>query len=126
MPENVVEFSLLGTKMGMDHAMLYGAVLMVVGMIVIALGWVSLYGQVKKGGEFASSGVYKYSRNPQYVGFIALILGWFFGWPTILTLIFSPILIYKYYRAAKAEEKDMLDLYGDKYSKYQSKTPFLV
>lgn len=126
LPQNVVEFRLLGTDIGMDHAMIYGTVLILIGMILIALGWISLYRQVKKGGDFAFSGIYKHSRNPQYVGFMLLILGWFVGWPTILTLIFSPILIYKYYRAARAEERDMLNIHSDKYLEYQSKTPFLI
>lgn len=126
LPKNVVEFGLLGTNLGMDHAMIYGTALMLLGMILIALGWISLYRQIKRGGDFAIHGIYKYSRNPQYLGFMLLIIGWFFGWPTILTLIFSPILIYKYYRAARAEEKDMLNLHSDKYPEYQSKTPFLI
>jgi len=126
LPENVIEFKLLGTGLGMDHAMLYGTVLMILGMILIVLGWISLYRQVKRGDNFASSGIYRYSRNPQYLGFMLLIIGWFFGWPTILTLIFSPILIYKYYRAARAEEKDMLNIYGDKYLEYQSRAKFLI
>lgn len=126
LPDNVVEFNLLGTDLGMDHAMIYGTILMLLGMTLIILGWSSLYRQVKRGGDFASSGIYRLSRNPQYVGFMLLILGWFFGWPTILTLVFTPILIYKYWRAAKSEENDMLKLGGDKYLEYQSKTPFLL
>ncbi|MDA3815311.1 MAG: methyltransferase [Patescibacteria group bacterium] len=126
LPDNVIEFNLLGTGLGMDHAMVYGTILMLLGMILIVLGWSSLYRQVKRGGSFASTGIYKISRNPQYVGFILLIIGWFFGWPTILTLIFAHIMIYKYWRAARSEEADMLELYGDKYLEYQSKTPFMI
>ncbi|MDO8668492.1 MAG: methyltransferase [bacterium] len=124
LPENVIGFNILGVGMGMDHAMLYGAVLMILGMIMIISGWYSLYRQSKQGG-FARNGLYAYSRNPQYVGFIFLILGWFFGWPTIITVIFSPILIYKYIRAARAEEKEMLALYSD-YAEYKKQTPFLI
>lgn len=124
LPENVVEFNFLGVAMGMDWAMAYGAVLMTLGMIMIVAGWYSLYRQARSG-EYARSGLYAYSRNPQYVGFILLILGWFFGWPTILTIIFSPILIYKYVRAARAEERDMLALYPD-YREYQKQTPFFL
>lgn len=125
MPENVFEFEFLGVGLGMDHAMAYGAVLMIAGMIIIMWGWRSLYKQTRKPG-FAQDGLYKFSRHPQYVGFILVILGWFFGWPTILTIIFSPILIYKYIKAALAEEKDMEKLFGQGYKKYKKRVPLFV
>jgi protein-S-isoprenylcysteine O-methyltransferase Ste14 len=127
LPPNVFEFNLLGAGLAMDHAMVYATVLMVLGMLLIIIGWYSLYNQVKKSGaKFASTGIYRYSRNPQYLGFIILIIGWFIGWPTILTVIFSPILIFKYYRAGIIEEREMLEIYGEEYKKYQNKTPFLL
>ena len=54
------------------------------------------------------------------------MLGWFFGWPTILTVIFSPILVVKYIKAARSEEADMLQLYGEEYAVYMKDTPFLI
>jgi protein-S-isoprenylcysteine O-methyltransferase Ste14 len=125
LPANVIEFYFLGVGIGMDHAMLYGSILMIMGMALILFGWWSLYSQSKHPG-FACSGFYKYSRHPQYLGFILLIIGWFFGWPTILTLFFSPILIYKYIRAAKEEEKDMILNFGQNYLDYKENTPFLI
>ncbi len=75
---------------------------------------------------FASKGIYQYSRHPQYLGFVLLVAGWFFGWPTILTVVFSPILVYKYISAARSEEADMIRLFGDDYAVYRQSTPFLV
>ncbi len=125
LPPNLLEFEFLGVGLGMDHAMVYGAVLMLLGFFLILIGWWSLYRQTKNGG-FAREGLYAASRNPQYIGFILLILGWFFGWPTILTLVFSPILIYKYIRAARSEEKEMIVQFGDNYEQYQKSVPFLI
>lgn len=125
LPENMVEFDFIGVGLGMDHAMVYGSIFMILGMGLIISGWWSLYKQAKQDG-FACAGLYTYSRHPQYLGFILLILGWFMGWPTILTVIFSPILIIKYWRAARAEEKDMLARYGKGYSEYADKTSFLI
>ncbi len=103
----------------------YGLVVMLIGMALIVAGWVSLYTQVRQPG-FAGKGIYQYSRHPQYLGFVLLVIGWFFGWPTILTLIFSPILVYKYIKAARSEEADMLRLHGETYAAYRKSTPFLV
>jgi protein-S-isoprenylcysteine O-methyltransferase Ste14 len=125
MPENVVTFIFLGVHLGMDHAMTYGLVVMLVGMALIVAGWASLYTQVRQPG-LASKGIYQYSRHPQYLGFVLLVVGWFFGWPTILTVVFSPILVYKYISAARSEEADMIRLFGDDYVTYRQSTPFLV
>lgn len=125
LPVNVVEFNVFGAAMGMDHAMVYGAILMTMGIILISVGWWSLYRQAKKN-AFAKTGVYSICRHPQYLGFILLILGWFFGWPTIITVIFSPILIYKYIKAAKIEEKDSEVIFGNEYKNYLETTPFLI
>lgn len=125
MPEHVVTFAFMGVSLGMDHAMTYGLAVMLVGMALIVAGWVSLYTQVRQPG-FAHKGLYRYSRHPQYLGFVLLVVGWFFGWPTILTVIFSPILVYKYIRAARSEEADMVGLYGDDYAVYRRSTPFLI
>ena len=125
MPAHVITFDFMGVHLGMDHAMTYGLVVMLIGMTLIMAGWVSLYTQVRQPG-FASKGIYRYSRHPQYLGFVLLVSGWFFGWPTILTFIFSPILVYKYIKAARSEEGDMIRLYGDDYGSYRQSTPFLV
>jgi protein-S-isoprenylcysteine O-methyltransferase Ste14 len=125
MPVNVVTFDFMGVHLGMDHTMTYGLVVMLIGMALIVVGWVSLYTQVRQPG-FATKGIYQYSRHPQYLGFVLLVLGWFFGWPTILTVIFSPILVVKYIKAARSEEADMLRLHGDAYAAYMRETPFLI
>ena len=125
LPENIVRFTFLNVNLGMDHAMTYGLGLMLLGILLIIIGWRSLYRQASKPG-FAREGVYRVSRHPQYVGFILLVMGWFFGWPTILTIIFSPILVFRYVAAARAEEKDMIQIYGEPYRNYLRSTPFLI
>jgi protein-S-isoprenylcysteine O-methyltransferase Ste14 len=125
LPQHIVTFKFLGVSLGMDHAMTYGLILMMTGMALILIGWRSLYRQAGQPG-FARKGIYRFSRHPQYLGFILLVLGWFFGWPTILTIFFSPILVYKYIRAAREEEADMIRLHGDAYRAYIEHTPFLV
>jgi protein-S-isoprenylcysteine O-methyltransferase Ste14 len=125
MPAHIITFDFMGVHLGMDHGMTYGLVVMLTGMALIVAGWVSLYTQVRQPG-FAHKGLYQYSRHPQYLGFVLLVMGWFFGWPTILTVIFSPILVYKYIKAARSEEADMLRLHGDAYAAYMKATPFLI
>ena len=97
---------------------------MTIGAILIGYAWITLYRNVKKN-QFVTTGVYSISRHPQYLGFLLVIIGWFIGWPTILTLIFSPILIYKYIKVSLTEEDEMKKI-DPNYSEYAKKTPFMI
>ncbi len=119
----VYHFEFLGVDISMDLAMFYASILIIIGTIFIVFGWISLYKNLKSG-DLASKGVYSYSRHPQYLGFILVIIGWFVGWPTILTLIFAPILIYKYVKVCKIEEKELTKITN--YGKYKKKVPFFI
>ncbi len=120
-PANVINFNILGVSFGMDLAMAYGEFLMILGIMFIVTGWVTLYKNIKKN-EIVENGIYSYSRHPQYLGFILIILGWLVGWPTILTLILTPILIYKYVQVSRKEE----EVIGNEYRKYKKNVPFFV
>ena len=123
LPENLVNLQFLGTSFAMDIAMIYGAFLIILGAALILIGWVTLYQNVKKA-KIVTCGIYSYSRHPQYLGFILIIIGWLIGWPTILTLILSPILVYMYLKVANTEEEEMKNIGG--YAKYKKKVPFFV
>ncbi|MGF7117302.1 protein-S-isoprenylcysteine O-methyltransferase Ste14 [Methanobacterium oryzae] len=108
----------------MDIAMTYGAILMLIGMFIIIIGWIKLYRSTKKDG-LVTDGIYAYSRHPQYLGFILIILGWFFGWPTIITLVLAPILIYKYIKVCKTEEKEISKEFPE-YKEYKENVPLFI
>ena len=124
LPPNVLQFTLLNVGFGMDLAMAYGAVLIILGSILIMLGWITLFRNIKKSGLVTKS-IYSYSRHPQYLGFILVIIGWFIGWPTILSFIFVPILIYKYVRVSLIEEKEVAAEFTE-YQDYIKNVPFFV
>lgn len=124
LPNNVVGFNLFGVGFGMDWAMIYGALLMVIGGFLIVVGWVTLYRNIKKKG-LVTNGIYSYSRHPQYFGFILITIGWFIGWPTIITIVFVPILIYLYIRLCKTEEKGVSGKFSE-YQKYKEEVPFFI
>ena len=119
----VWEAEVLGVGFGFTVPMIYGAFLMTLGTVFIIWGWISLYGGLKKN-ELVTGGIYSISRHPQYVGFLMVIIGWVVGWPTLLTVIFGPILVFMYIRVCKKEERE-LDHDTD-YASYKKRTPFLV
>jgi protein-S-isoprenylcysteine O-methyltransferase Ste14 len=121
-PKEVAGLWFLGVYFSMTIGMVYGLALMAVGTALIALGWVTLYRKSKKGG-LVTTGIYAWSRHPQYLGFILVLLGWFVSWPTILTAVFTPILVYKYLEVSSREEKEIKD---PGYSAYKKKAPFMA
>jgi protein-S-isoprenylcysteine O-methyltransferase Ste14 len=103
--------------------MVYGTILMTIGMILIIIGWVTLYKNIQED-EIVTKGIYGHSRNPQYLGFILIVIGWLAGWPTILTVIFAPILIFMYIRVSKKEEQELAGI--EAYGKYRKEVPFFL
>jgi protein-S-isoprenylcysteine O-methyltransferase Ste14 len=104
--------------------MFTGALLMVVGTLLVALGWATLYRGVKDG-ELVTWGLYSVSRHPQYLGFLLVIAGWLIGWPTLLNCIFSTVLMVFYVRACRKEERELTGIYPS-YPAYKARTPFLI
>lgn len=120
---HAVTFSFLGMEFAMTVPMVYGLVMMAIGTVLIIWGWISLYRNIDKEG-LVTSGIYSVSRHPQYLGFILVIGGWLLGWPTLLTVVFAPILIFMYIRVCRKEEKEMGEDHD--YGSYMKNTPFLI
>jgi len=97
--------------------------LIVVGYILLSKGW----RQVHSGkGEMIVDGLYSYVRHPQYTGLFLVILGFLVQWPTLLTVLMAPVLVYAYVRLAWSEEHHMSDLFGDQYREYRSRVPAFI
>lgn len=122
-PAGILNFHLFGVYFGMDLPMTYAAIVITIGILLIVVGWITLY-RGTKGDRLVTHGIYAVCRHPQYLGFIMVIVGWFIGWPTILTLVLSPLLVYKYIRTAHSEEREVLDT--AQYAAYKAQVPFLI
>lgn len=99
--------------------------LIIGGLILLGKAWEVLYSATKQH-KLATDSVYKYIRHPQYLAFILIIFGFLVQWPTIITLLMSPILIFRYVRLAKLEDKEMLKQFGSTYALYKKETPGYV
>lgn len=95
------------------------------GFMVLANAWPVLY-QAQKEGRLAVTGPYARVRHPQYLGFIAILLGFLFQWPTILTLAMFPVLLVMYWRLSLSEERDAEAEFGDEYRRYAARTPRFI
>ena len=92
------------------------------GFILLSSAWRVLYAAQRKH-CLATTGVYARIRHPQYDAFILIMFGFLLQWPTILTLLMFPVLVWMYVRLARSEERDALAEFGDEYSRYAQQTP---
>lgn len=92
------------------------------GFILLSAAWRVLY-RAQQTGQLAMSGPYARIRHPQYVGFVLIMVGFLFQWPTILTLAMFPILLFMYWRLALREEREVEAELGDEYRLYAARVP---
>lgn len=92
------------------------------GFWLLSKAWAVLYANQRRG-TLATTGAYAHMRHPQYAGFVLIMFGFLLQWPTIVTLVMFPILVYMYARLARAEEQDAYAEFGAVYSKYADRTP---
>jgi protein-S-isoprenylcysteine O-methyltransferase Ste14 len=96
--------------------------LIVGGFVLLASAWNILY-KAQREHQLATTGIYARIRHPQYLGFIAIMFGFLLQWPTILTLVMFPLLLWMYVRLAHTEESEALREYGREYEDYAAVTP---
>lgn len=100
-------------------------ILIVAGFWLLARAWKVLY-QAQREHRLATTGPYARVRHPQYVGFVVIMTGFLLQWPTLVTVVMFPILVFMYARLAKREEADMLAQFGEQYRRYRQSVPAFV
>jgi len=99
--------------------------LIIAGFVLLSAAWRVLY-RAQRTNTLAETGPYAYVRHPQYVGFVLIMIGFLFQWPTILTVAMFPILLIVYWRLALREERDVEAELGDVYRRYAARVPRFV
>jgi len=92
------------------------------GLVLLAGAWRVLF-EAQRTGKLAVVGPYRYVRHPQYAGFIVIMIGFLFQWPTLLTLLMFPILVALYVRLAHKEEREVAEHFGEVWRRYAEETP---
>ncbi|MBI4807855.1 MAG: isoprenylcysteine carboxylmethyltransferase family protein [Nitrosomonadales bacterium] len=95
------------------------------GFILLAGAWKVLY-QAQREHKLATTGPYARIRHPQYVAFVFILFGFLLQWPTLLTLLMFPVLVWMYVRLAHAEERDAEDYFGEQWREYAARTPGFI
>ncbi len=92
------------------------------GFWLLASAWRVLY-QAQREHRLATTGIYARMRHPQYAAFVLIMFGFLLQWPTMLTLLMFPLLVWMYVRLARSEERDAIAEFGDEYRRYEDATP---
>lgn len=92
------------------------------GFLLLSAAWRALH-EAQRSGRLATTGPYAHVRHPQYLAFIVVMAGFLLQWPTLLTTLMFPILVFMYVRLAQAEEREALAGFGDAYRRYQAAVP---
>lgn len=92
------------------------------GFIALSNAWHVLW-KAQRRGKLACSGIYARMRHPQYVAFIAIMLGFLLQWPTLPTLVMFPVLVFMYVRLAYKEEAIAEKEFGEEWRRYAAVTP---
>lgn len=92
------------------------------GFILLASAWKVLY-EAQRTHHLATTGAYARMRHPQYAAFVLIMFGFLLQWPTLLTLLMFPVLVWMYVRLAKQEEREAVREFGDEYTRYAGWTP---
>ena len=97
--------------------------LTVIGFVIMWKGW-KLIHDAKD--SLVMEGPYAYVRHPQYSGLFVIMIGMLIQWPTIITALMFPVLVFIYYRLSKKEEDEMIKTFGDEYQKYRVRVPMFI
>ncbi len=98
------------------------AIFLAFGFYLLSNAWQVLY-FAQRHQQLASTGPYARIRHPQYIAFVLIMFGFLLQWPTLLTLIMFPILLFMYARLAKTEEAEMAAQFGRVWQAYATRTP---
>jgi protein-S-isoprenylcysteine O-methyltransferase Ste14 len=95
----------------------------------LALWAIAALGMAPTSGDestLVSRGPYRFSRNPQYVGFILALIGWGLITNSVLALIVSLAGIVPFLLVPLAEEPWLRERLGAAYADYQRTVPRFI
>lgn len=104
---------------------LLSTALIVGGFWLLASAWTVLHA-AQTNGQLATTGPYSRVRHPQYIAFVAIMVGFLLQWPTVITLVMFPILVTAYVRLARREETEVAAAFSEAWTTYASHTPGFI
>jgi steroid 5-alpha reductase family enzyme len=86
--------------------------------------WLHLRGRAYAGLPFRTPMLYKFIRHPLYIGWT--IAFWAIPTMTVSHLLFAVVLTVYMALAARVEERDLVEYFGQQYEDYRRRVPMFV
>ena len=102
-----------------------GAVLVVAGFAALGRGLV-VWVAPKEGATLRTTGVYRLTRNPIYLGLIVGSAGWVLWRGRLELVVVWVLLVIVLVVKARVEQHRLVDVFGDEYRGYAEQTPLLL
>jgi len=99
-----------------------GGICMLIGIVVFLAAAIQIYTAKLRRCGLVTTGLYRYSRHPQYVGLALLGLGALLLWPRFLVLIAYVLMLFLYRSLAALEERRCVAGFGERYREYEIHT----
>jgi len=109
-----------GSTLAWAVVMALSLALLLMGYTLLSKGWTQIHAAH---GKLVTDGIYAFARHPQYTGLFLVIISFLVQWPTILTVIMAPILLFAYVHLARVEERREKKEFGETYNDYVRLTP---
>ncbi len=100
------------------------------GIVICALGVISFQragttvNPLKPGtaSSLVVSGIYRWTRNPMYLGFLLGLTGWAFSLSNVLAFLFLPVFVLYLNRfQIRPEEEALASVFGEAFVDYQAR-----
>ena len=101
-------------------------VIFVIGIIILLFSWFRLGTKTSMGvdkSKLQINGLYKYSRNPQLVGYGLILVSFVILYFSYLSLIWFLLYIVSIYYMVKSEEEFLKEKYKEEYDNYCKQVP---
>lgn len=122
--ESVWALSLPGAVRGIAIALL------VAGLLVIAAGFYEFRSVQRLTGtrqdQLIDSGIYRFSRHPQYLGIILTLIGGALASDSGAALLFAVVLSVTFVVYLPFEERYVAQAFGAEYERYRERVPMLL
>lgn len=80
----------------------------------------------KPGAPLRTGGIYRFTRNPIYLGILVGSAGWVLWRGRIELIVIWALLVIVLVTKAHVEQRRLIDAYGDEYRAYAARTPLLL
>ncbi len=106
-----------------------GIVIIILGIIFFELAIVTMKNSWRVGidkttqTQLITIGIYKYSRNPAFVGIDLMVIGVFILYPSLVAFLIMSLNLGAIHLQIYEEEKHLLTQFGERYDKYMRATP---